>query len=392
MIMADTEPRFSHAADLLQGRILIVDDKPTNIMLLERTLRRAGYVSIMSTSDPGEVCALHRQHCYDLILLDLLMPGMDGYAVMDGLREIEAGGYLPVLVVTALPDEMLNALRAGAKDFVSRPFMLAELLARVHNMLEVRLGGRLSGRKMERDLVAAGSTQVGMLPKTLHAPPNYALAAFSRPADQTGGDIYDVIPMGTQPSASLALLLADVSGHGIAPALSVVEVRSMLRLGVRMGMPLGEVVREIDAQLMTDLADDRFVTAFIGQLDPVTHCLRYHAAGQGPLLHYHSRRAEAEWRGACDIPLGVAARSSRELTRTMFLEQRDMIVLLTDGFYEATSPDGEAFSAARVLALVKAHEAEGPSAVLDALVQAVVQFGGDAAQEDDLTAIVIQRV
>jgi CheY-like chemotaxis protein len=102
-------------------------------------LRGAGYVSITSTMDPNEVCELHRENRYDLILLDLLMPGMDGFQVMEGLKEIEADSYLPVIVITAQPDHKLRALQAGAKDFVSKPLDLAEVLARVHNMLEVRL-------------------------------------------------------------------------------------------------------------------------------------------------------------------------------------------------------------------------------------------------------------
>jgi PleD family two-component response regulator len=127
------------AADILDASILIVDDQEANVRLLERMLRGAGYVSITSTMDPNEVCELHRENRYDLILLDLLMPGMDGFQVMEGLKEIEADSYLPVIVITAQPDHKLRALQAGAKDFVSKPLDLAEVLARVHNMLEVRL-------------------------------------------------------------------------------------------------------------------------------------------------------------------------------------------------------------------------------------------------------------
>ncbi|MDZ4859963.1 MAG: adenylate/guanylate cyclase domain-containing protein [Candidatus Hydrogenedentes bacterium] len=128
-----------NAADILDAKILIVDDQEANVLLLERTLRGAGYTSIASTMASCEVCDLHRKNSYDLILLDLQMPGMDGFEVMEGLKEIEAGGYLPVLVVTAQPGHKLRALQSGAKDFVSKPFDLVEVLARVHNMLEVRL-------------------------------------------------------------------------------------------------------------------------------------------------------------------------------------------------------------------------------------------------------------
>jgi len=127
------------SADMRKASLLIVDDQEANVSLLEQILRDAGYVSVASTMDPYEVCELHRKNRYDLILLDLQMPGMDGFQVMEGLKEIETGGYLPVLAITALAGHKLRALRDGAKDFVSKPFELRELLIRVHNMLEVRL-------------------------------------------------------------------------------------------------------------------------------------------------------------------------------------------------------------------------------------------------------------
>lgn len=125
--------------DIFTAKILIVDDQAANVLLLERMLSGAGYTSIASTRNPGEVCKLHAKTKYDLILLDLHMPVIDGFKVMEGLKEIETDGYLPVLVITAQPNEKLRALKAGAKDFVSKPFDLAEVLARVHNLLEVRL-------------------------------------------------------------------------------------------------------------------------------------------------------------------------------------------------------------------------------------------------------------
>jgi adenylate cyclase len=145
--------------DILNAGILIVDDKEANVLLLERILRGAGYASISSTMDPNRVCDLHRANRYDLILLDLQMPGLDGFQVMERLKEIEPDGYLPVLVVTAQPDHKLRALKAGAKDFVSKPFDLAEVLARVRNMLEVRL--LVAGLKQALDNVKQLS---GLLP------------------------------------------------------------------------------------------------------------------------------------------------------------------------------------------------------------------------------------
>ncbi len=127
------------ATDILNASILIVDDQEANVQLLNLMLQEAGYRSITSTLDPHAVYALHRDNHYDLILLDLQMPGMDGFQVMEALKELEPDSYLPVLVLTAQPGHKLRALAAGAKDFISKPFDLMEAKARIHNMLEVRL-------------------------------------------------------------------------------------------------------------------------------------------------------------------------------------------------------------------------------------------------------------
>ncbi|MDP1985377.1 MAG: response regulator [Sulfuritalea sp.] len=126
-------------ADILDASILIVDDQESNIALLVRLLGESGYTRVSSTMNPEEVCALHRKNHYDLILLDLQMPGMDGFQVIEGLKTNDADGYVPVLVITAQPGHKLRALQAGARDFVSKPFDLIEVRTRIRNMLEVRL-------------------------------------------------------------------------------------------------------------------------------------------------------------------------------------------------------------------------------------------------------------
>ncbi|HUF19366.1 MAG TPA: diguanylate cyclase [Burkholderiales bacterium] len=129
------------ASDILNAPILVVDDQHANVEILEFILRDGGYARVDSTRNPREVGDLHRRNRYSLILLDLLMPGMDGFQVMDTLKGIEqrAQGYLPVLVITAYPDHKLRALQSGARDFISKPFDVYEVLMRVRNLLEVRL-------------------------------------------------------------------------------------------------------------------------------------------------------------------------------------------------------------------------------------------------------------
>ena len=127
------------SSEILSARILIVDDQEVNVRMLKRLLSEAGYSQVTASTNPVEVCALHRKNDYDLILLDLQMPGMDGFQVIEALKTNDADPYLPVIVLTSQPGHKLRALKAGAKDFISKPLDLTEVTTRIHNMLEVRL-------------------------------------------------------------------------------------------------------------------------------------------------------------------------------------------------------------------------------------------------------------
>jgi adenylate cyclase len=214
------------SADILKAKVLVVDDQEANVLLLVRALGGAGYVSVASTSDPRAVCDLHRKNRYDLILLDLQMPVMDGFEVMEGLKEIEKDGYLPVLVITAQPDHKLRALRAGAKDFVSKPFDLAEVLTRVHNMLEVRLFAKALAQTVQeleasRELIRAKNVELKKLfdevvaerkvseRLALQVPPDSIAARLQARPDVTADSFADV-----------TVLIADVVGFAqLTPAV-----------------------------------------------------------------------------------------------------------------------------------------------------------------------------
>ena len=201
------------AAEILKAKVLVVDDMQANVLLLERMLTGAGYTSITSTLDPRAVCELHGKHRYDLILLDLQMPGMDGFEVMEGLKHIEQDGYLPVLVITAQPDHKLRALQAGAKDFISKPFDVAEVLMRVHNMLEVRLLHLEIHRKNDElkklfDQVVAERKVSERL--ALHVPPDSIAARLQARPDVTADSFADV-----------TVLIADIVGFtDLTPAVT----------------------------------------------------------------------------------------------------------------------------------------------------------------------------
>jgi adenylate cyclase len=185
------------ASAIFNASILIVDDQEANVLLLERMLHGAGYASITSTRDPLAVCKLHRENRYAVILLDLQMPGLDGFQVMEGLKEIETAGYLPVLVITAQPDHKLRALKTGARDFISKPFDLAEVLMRVHNLVEVRLL-HLETKKLYEQVAEEQKISEGLLLNVL--PPAIAERLKARSALKATGDaeiIADSFPEAT---------------------------------------------------------------------------------------------------------------------------------------------------------------------------------------------------
>ncbi len=255
---------------------------------------------------------------------------------------------------------------------------------------------RMVKLKLERDLQLARQIQLDVLPKHLPQVRNYDLAAFSQPAEQTGGDIYDLIPIAAserngEAATSLLILLADATGHGIGPALSVTQVRAMIRLGVRLDAGLDDLLAHVNNQLNADLAGNRFVTAFVGRLDTLRHTLTYHAAGQGPLLHLHAGTGDCEWRSASTLPMGVLADPPLDRPEPIVFDAGDVHALLTDGIYEYQNAEGEQFGKERVGEVIKQNADRSAQQILDALIGELRRFAGAAPQLDDLTAVIVKR-
>ena len=201
------------SSDILHGKILVVDDQAVNVRLLERMLLDAGYDAVSTTTDPVAVCALHLENQYDLILLDLQMPDMDGFQVMESLKEIEADSYLPVLVITAQPDQKLRALNSGARDFVSKPFDLAEVLIRVHNMLEIRLL-HLETRRLCERLTAEQKVSERLLLNVLPRPIVERLKLRSNGAADTSLEVTDdrFLPLIADSFPDVTVMFGDIVG------------------------------------------------------------------------------------------------------------------------------------------------------------------------------------
>jgi sigma-B regulation protein RsbU (phosphoserine phosphatase) len=302
--------------------------------------------------------------------------------------------------LVGLEDELvgvMQVLNAERGAFSAQDERIAEALASQAAVAIQRarlIDERMVKIKLEHDLKIAREIQQQVLPTVLPACNGYDIAAFSRPADETGGDIYDLARMPADegnPDAALLIMLADATGHGIGPALSVTQARAMFRIGLRLGAGLSELVDQMDRQLDLDLDDTRFITAFFGRLDPQQHYIEYDAPGQAPLLHYHAAEQHCETRAATNVPLGIMPGLPDDPHERFDLAPGDMFVLLTDGFFECVDEAKVEFGTGRVAEVLKQHDSESAQQIIDALVAEIDRYRGDGPQLDDLTAVIIKR-
>jgi serine phosphatase RsbU (regulator of sigma subunit) len=401
-------------SNIRAARILIVDDQPANVCLLERMLAEAGYGSLASTMNPYEVCELHRQNRYDLILLDLQMPGMDGFQVMDGLREIETDGYLPVLVITAQPGHKLRALKAGAKDFVSKPFDLAEVLMRVHNMLEVRLlhtEARNYSQELEntvreleatreilrlktleehkqrdKELALAQETQNSLLPRCLPKFENFHIRAVNTPTRYVGGDFYDFQQLS---SGEWMGVLADVSGKGLSAALLSSMVLGALSVEFRAGIQAPEVLNRMNRLLCDKSLDYQFVTLFLFLLNPDGQG-QFISAGHNPAYLFRAATGKIEELGSDAFFLGIFADATYP-ARPLQLNRGDILVVYSDGLTEAENRDKEVFGVGRLRTIIKQGASSGSAGIERKLLEAVEEFTEGMPQTDDITFVIVEK-
>jgi phosphoserine phosphatase len=250
-------------------------------------------------------------------------------------------------------------------------------------------GALIEGEKMRQALEMARVVQMSTLPTSMPAVPSYDVCATFNPADLTGGDTYDLALLDDD---RLLVVLGDATGHGIAPALSVTQMQAMLRMAFRLGADLESAFLQVNNRLAETLADDRFITAFIGVLDPATHVLRFHSGGQGPIFRY--RAADGTWDRykPTSFPLGAMPLTALRPALTLDMHPGDVLAVISDGIYEYENVRGEQFGEARVQALIAASSGQPTADVLALLHGSVRAFAEGAPQEDDMTAVLVKRL
>lgn len=265
------------------------------------------------------------------------------------------------------------ALAAQAAVAVQHSYMTDELLA---NAI------------LSQEVAVARDIQMSTLPDTMPDVPGYDLHGHFQPTDHTGGDLYDLVVLNDH----LFMLLGDATGHGFGPALSATQMQAMLRVSFRLGADLDQAYMHVNNQLAEDLPDDRFITAFMGFLNPVTHKVNYHSGGQGPILHFRAAEGACDWYKPTNFPVGIMDIDDKQASADLKLESGDILALISDGVYEYANLKGEEFGEKGVTAIFKSSHQLSMAELSAKLISAVMEFGGEAPQEDDITMVLVRRL
>jgi phosphoserine phosphatase RsbU/P len=383
------------------ARILVADDHEMNRDLLSRRLRRQGH-EVEVAVNGREALEMMEASPFDLLLLDIMMPELDGYGTLERMRAHEVLRHVPVIMVSALDDvdAVVRCIELGAEDHLPKPFNPVILRARVGACLEkkrLRDRERLYARSLEREMDIGREIQAGFLPAVLPAPEGWELAVRFRPARQVAGDFYDAFAL--PGGRGTALVVADVCDKGVGAALFMALCRSLLRAvseqawAAADGRADGEVLHEVvafvnDYVARTHGAANMFATVFFGVLDPATGALVYVNGGHDApaIAAAGAVRARLEPTGPAvgmfpELPFGIGEAR---------LDPGEALLLFTDGASDARDAAGAVFGEERLLALACAGD-PSPGAMLERIDAALAEHAAGADPFDDVTLLAVRR-
>ncbi len=379
------------------GRLLVVDDMETNRDLLARRLRALGH-DVALAENGRRALEMLAEREFDLVLLDIMMPEVDGYRVLERLRTDPARRHIPVIMISAVDeiDAVVRCIELGATDYLPKPFNPVILRARVSATLEKKRledRERLHARELEHELEIGRQIQAGFLPDALPRPEGWEIAALFQPARQVGGDFYDAFELA---DGRLGLVIADVCDKGVGAALFMALFRSLIRSHAELhgaGTPAAPAARSIVALTNDYIArthgrSNMFATIFFAILDPASGALAWVNGGHEPPL---LRRAS----GAIErlAPTGPAVGMLPEAVfaaRLASLEKGDLLLAFTDGVTEERAPSGALYGEPRLVALA-AEPVVSAAALLSRVAESVRAFREDTEPSDDVTMLAARR-
>lgn len=373
------------------AKILAVDDVADNIDLLRYILEKQGH-EVLAAHSGREALAIAEKEEVDLVLLDIMMPEMDGLETASRFKSMERLRHVPIIFLTAHRKEAADVARglaAGGDEYLTKPFERVELLARVNSMLRIKfLYDQVSDarREMERELKTAQAVQSAMLPSRFPYPDRVRFHARYMATSSIGGDYYDVLDYG---GGRLGMIVADVSGHGPSAALIVSMLKTILHAGDFTGAEPENVARRLNSHLKRMIPEERFVSLFFGVLDLDAASLTYVRAGHPfPLLLRARDRSVVRLSAAGEL-VGLFDEIEIE-QETTSIGPGDRILMYSDGLIEMVDGAGELYGLRRMERLVKEIFDEGGEALLDAILADTGSFSAEEAPPDDIAVLMAE--
>jgi serine phosphatase RsbU (regulator of sigma subunit) len=410
---------LSPAADSLTDppvKVLCVDDLPGNLLALEAILAGRSLHLVKARSGQEALrCLL--QDDFALILMDVKMPHMDGFETAEYIRQRKRCQHTPIIFLTASEHDdvqMFKGYALGAVDYLVKPLVpeilrskvavfvdmhrkaeqirgQAELLRRLeqqeHERQLAEAKDRWEAARLREEIRLARQIQQKLFPAAPLPPAGFDISGASYPAEATGGDYFDYIPMR---DGGLGVVIGDVSGHGFGPALLMAELRAYLRAFLLTRTDVGEIMDLLNRALADDAPEGYFATLLLVRLDPATRSFVYASAGHVPGYILGSSGEVKTVLRATGMPLAVVPETQFTATAAPSLEPGELLLLLTDGIVEAHGPDRNLFGIDRVLDVARAHQGQTAREIVDNLYGAVRDFCGSQAQLDDMTAVAIK--
>lgn len=372
--------------------ILVVDDVPENVLLVSKLLGREGYEIRTATNGAAALEEVERKRP-DLILLDVMMPGIDGIEVCRRIKGEKGQGFLPILLLTAHDESDIRrrGLEAGAEDFVAKPFEQAELIARIRNHLNTkRLYDDLSRSHayIDREIEAIGALQRSLLPPAPPDLPGVSFHEFYQPSRKAGGDFYDYLPLGGN---RVGVAIGDVSGHGPQASVLMAMVKLALYFCSEHGASPEELLKSVNRHLLRFVPPGEFITMLYGVLDLERDEFRMASAGHCPPILFGGARDEpAQMRTHEGLPLCLGRDGNFEEILVPF-RRGDRLLLYTDGILEVQDSERRIFGSERFAHLIQEHAESMGNGMIAALWDGAHQFSGGTPFRDDCTLLLLER-